>query len=154
MYPGCFDCGPNIGCFNDGGPNIGNLLDGNPSTGGATAGDMMPYVTFDLGFERTDVRYVNLTARGDADLYQSNMRSMYFSNAKAFSASARHVLIRGSITFRKLGEQISIATTKGVSGRCVTVMRSNTNMVGRWRGCGPIGLQVHAQAGLAHTAEA
>ena len=122
MFPSCFtgDCGKQIGA----------LLDSDKASNGATDGDAMPYVTFDLGFERTDVRSVTLAGRADGDLVQSQMVSVYISTSKPFNASGS-TLVRANITFSTLGEKLEILCPPGTPARYVTVVRSNTNMVGR-----------------------
>ena len=122
MSPSCYD--------NDCGKQIDALLDSDKASNGATDGADMPYVTFDLGFERTDVRSVTLTGRADGDLVQSQMVSVYLSTSKPFNASGS-TLVRANITFSALGEKLEILCPPGTPARYVTVVRSNTNMVGR-----------------------
>lgn len=119
-----------------------NMLDGNSATHGIVSHDNMPYVMFDLGFERTDVRYVNLTARASSDWgFESQMLSVYLSNTKPFINATGSTLCRANITFAS-SEQLAVACPLGMTARYVTVIRSNTNMVRHVLGCGTV--QHHA----------
>ena len=128
MYPGVYQF--------DFYTQFAHMLDANSDTYGVASPDDKPYVMFDLGFERTDVRYVNLTARASSEwLFEGELLSVYLGNTKPFVNATGNTLCRANITFA-LGEQLAIACPAGVTARYVTVIRSNTNMVRHVLGCG------------------
>lgn len=102
------------------------LWDNNPSTSSATAFALRPHIQLDIGEFRTDIRIVQVRARNDADLHQSQNLNIYVSPTTDFAGFGGR-LCRSNVSPMSLGAAVNVSCPGDVYARYVTVQKDNTS---------------------------
>lgn len=116
MSPSCL-----FGCA-----DMTDLWDRDPNTLSATGFGLRPHIQLDIGEFRTDIHIVQVTARPDASLVQSQNLNVYVSPTTAF-AGVGGKLCQANVSPMSLGAAINVSCPGNVFARFVTVQKDDEN---------------------------